>query len=99
MNTSNLKIKSRKTSFYQIIIEGNIREDWSDWLAGMKIVNHDENAESQTTTLTGTVIDQAALRGIICRLWDLNQTIISVQRIALDSERKEEKNEQRYFIL
>jgi hypothetical protein len=36
---------------------------------------------SPSTTLTGPVADQAALRGLLCALWDLNLTLISVARI------------------
>jgi len=36
------------------------------------------------TTLTGTVEDQSALRGILNQLWDLNLTLISVRRFSGD---------------
>jgi hypothetical protein len=39
-----------------------------------------------TTTLVGPVVDQAALRGLLCRLWDLNLTLISVRRLAADGK-------------
>ena len=38
------------------------------------------------TTLTGPVADQAALRGILTKVWDLNLTLISVTRIERDSK-------------
>jgi hypothetical protein len=31
--------------------------------------------------MTGAVADQTALRGLLCRLWDLNLTLDSVRRI------------------
>jgi hypothetical protein len=40
----------------------------------------------QVTTLTGTIVDQAALRGILVKLWDLNLTLISVTRVETSKE-------------
>jgi hypothetical protein len=74
-------ISNHKPVRYQIKIKGKIREDWSDWLSGMEISSAQAGEESQITTLTGIVPDQAALRGILCKLWDLNLTILSIARI------------------
>ena len=60
---------------YQIRVQGRLDEDWSDWLDKMTIVY-----DSGVTTLTGPVADQAALRGILTRIWDLNLTLLSVTR-------------------
>ncbi len=66
---------------YQITIEGAVREDWSDWINGMEISIPNGEDKSQVTILTGKVTDQAALRGLLCRLWDLNLIIISIFRL------------------
>jgi len=42
--------------------------------------------ESDITILTGAVADQAALRGILSRIWDLNLTLISVNRVDTNSK-------------
>jgi hypothetical protein len=60
---------------YQIQVRGRVEEDWSDWLSGMTVA-----FEGGVTTLTGPVADQAALRGILSRIWDLNLTVLSVTR-------------------
>jgi hypothetical protein len=65
---------------YQITILGKLSENWSDWLSGMEI-STDDDGESQITTLTGIVTDQPALRGILCKIWDLNLTILSLTRV------------------
>ncbi len=85
-------LQKRKISpsvFYQITIEGAIREDWSDWMNSMVISIHNGIPESQTTVLTGQVTDQSALRGLLCRLWDLNLTIISIFRLERNTGAKE----------
>ena len=61
---------------YQIKVQGRLDESWSSWFNSMTIA-----AEGDTTTLTGAVVDQAALRGILSRLWDLNLALISVNPI------------------
>jgi len=61
---------------YRIQILGKLDESWSGWFSGMAIVSDDA-----TTTLTGAVADQPALRGILTKLWDLNLDLISVNRV------------------
>ena len=61
---------------YQIKVQGRLDESWSAWFNSMAIA-----LEGDTTTLTGAVVDQAALRGILSRLWDLNLALISVNQI------------------
>lgn len=61
---------------YQIRVQGRLDRDWSGWLRGMTVTS-----EGGVTTLTGPVADQAALRGILCKLWDLNLTLASVVQI------------------
>jgi hypothetical protein len=66
---------------YQIKMQGRLDESWSGWFGGMAIT-----LEGDTTTLTGAVADQAALRGVLSRLWDLNLALISVNPIESDPE-------------
>jgi hypothetical protein len=69
-----------RQAVYRISVQGKLDEDWSDWLDGMTIT-----FERGTTTLTGPVADQSALRGILDRIWDLNLTLISVTRVKVDA--------------
>ncbi len=79
---------------YQIKIMGKFRENWSDWLNGMEISTQENGEAFQVTTLVGVVPDQAALRGILCKMWDLNLTILSILRIEPDAGKKaSEQNE------
>lgn len=65
-----------KSRIYEIRLRGRLDKDWSDWLEGM-VISHDDD----TTILKGKVLDQAALRGILSSIWDLNRTVISVRQI------------------
>ena len=70
-----------QAAVYQIQVRGKLDKSWSDWFNGLTIT-----LESGITTLTGPVADQAALRGILSRIWDLNLTLISVTQIEMDSK-------------
>jgi hypothetical protein len=61
---------------YVVRVEGRLDPYWSAGLRGLKLTHADDG----TTTLTGTVIDQAELHGILTRIRDLGITLISVAR-------------------
>jgi hypothetical protein len=65
---------------YQIIVEGSLDPGWSDWFGEMELAQTTGRDGNPVTVLTGSLADQAALRGILTRLWDLNLTLISVVR-------------------
>ena len=70
---------------YRIQVFGRLDQSWSNWLDQMTM-----GYDGGVTTLTGPVADQAALRGILTRIWDMNLTLISVHRIAAGSGEEHE---------
>jgi hypothetical protein len=65
---------------YQIQVQGELGPRWLHWFDDLAIT-FDANDDGATiTTLTGSVLDQAGLRGILNKLWDLNLTLLSVTR-------------------
>ena len=64
-------------TIYFLTVEGRLKDKWADWLNGavIKIKNTADNPD--TTTIIVDVPDQAALRGILNKLWDLNLTLVS----------------------
>ena len=68
--------QSAEARTYEIMIQAQLNEDWADWFNGMAITT-----QGTMTTLRGTVVDQAALRGILTKIWDLNLTLIAVNVI------------------
>lgn len=72
---------SQTGPIYEIQIEGELDESWEAWFSSLTLSLEYSPGRPPITTLTGAVADQAALRGMLCRLWDLNLTIISVKRI------------------
>jgi hypothetical protein len=62
-------------SFYLIEVEGQLDESWTGWFSDLTVTYEDG-----VSTLAGHVADQAALRGILTKIWDLNLTLLSVAR-------------------
>ncbi len=60
--------------FFEIHIKGHLDKSWSDWLGGLEM----ELVTSGEMILTGYVGDQAALMGILNKLYSLNLTLLSV---------------------
>ncbi len=60
---------------YQIKVKGKLGSQWSDWLEGMSVTS-----EGSITTLTGKILDQPALHGLLVRIRDLGLPLISVER-------------------
>lgn len=65
---------------YQIRVRGRITRRWIRWFDGMTITVCDETGASPTTTLTGPVADQAALYGLLQKLYTLGLPLLSVHR-------------------
>jgi hypothetical protein len=68
-------------STYEIRFQGTLEGGWSAWFNGSLHTTVVCNGDSQATCLTVHVPDQAALRGVVNRLWDLNLVLTSVRMI------------------
>jgi len=65
---------------YQIKVPGHLDKGWSDWADNMTVTIERDSDGIPITTLTGT-IDQAALLGLLRRLYSLGLPLISVNRV------------------
>ena len=68
---------------YEIQVQGHLDPDWVDWFEGFAIRPGYAPNGSPLTILSGTVVDQSALSGILVQLCDLNLPLISVNPIKL----------------
>ena len=75
--TRNQRLTLDRPVTYQIKVPGQIGEGWSDWAGGMTISVDSEGYGPPVTILTGT-LDQAALQGLLRRLYSLGLPLISV---------------------
>lgn len=66
-------------TIYQIRVRGRLRAGWSGWFDGMR-VEVEEGDEGVVTVLTGPVVDQAALHGILTRVRDLGLPLVEVRQ-------------------
>ena len=72
---------SHQIRSYRIIVEGKIDPSWSEWLGNFRLDSKKLGNSMYLTTISGLVTDQAALRGLLNRLWDLNLVLRSVQQV------------------
>jgi hypothetical protein len=72
------KLTLDQPATYQIKVPGHLDESWSDWAGGMTITVESKGDGPPITTLTGVVTDQAALQGLLRRLYSLGLPLISV---------------------
>lgn len=79
--------RDAESSRYEIRLHGQLDQRWSTWFEGFTLTHQSDG----TTTLTGPVIDQAALHGLLRRVGDLGVTLISLN---VTHETKEEPHEE-----
>ena len=70
-------MKMNQPWVYEIRVKGQLADCWSDWFEGLAIHN-DPTGEM---VLSGPLMDQAALFGILSKIQALNLTLISVNRL------------------
>ena len=69
------KMDPNQPTVYQIRIKGHLGSQWTDWFEGLTIRLEDDG----DTLLTGPVVDQAALHGLIDRIGDVGLPLLSVE--------------------
>jgi hypothetical protein len=60
---------------YQIVVKGHLELRWSQWFEGMDI----QNLPDGISVLSGELVDQAMLHGVLIKIRDLGLPLISVQ--------------------
>jgi hypothetical protein len=63
--------------FFEIYVKGHLDDSWSDWLEGLEV----KLLEPEEMILFGHIRDQAALMGILNKLYRLNLTLLSLREV------------------
>ena len=76
-NKRNPIIDPNQTIVYQIRLKGHLSHQWTEWFEGLTITLEEDG----NTLLTGPVIDQAALHGLLKKVRDLGMPLLSVNSV------------------
>ena len=69
---------------YQIRIKGHLGRDWTDWFEGLSITLEDNG----DMLLTGPVVDQAALHGVLKKVRDVGMPLLSVIEVQFNENHR-----------
>jgi hypothetical protein len=83
-DTRNTRQSSSDGQIFKIRVKGHLNSKWSDWFEGLELVLLD-NGE---TVLAGRIVDQAALIGIINKLYRLNLNLLSINKVEEERSRE-----------
>jgi len=73
-NKRNPKTDQGQPAVYQIRITGHLSDQWTGWFEGLTITLEEDG----DTLLTGPVVDQAALFGLLKKVRDLGMQLVSI---------------------
>ena len=71
--------EGHEPGLYEIRVKGHLNEKWAAWFEGLTITLQDNG----DTLLTGPVVDQAALHGVLKKVRDLGLPLISINQVQL----------------
>ena len=66
---------------YRICVQGQLDSAWMDYFEGMQIENVCEDGNYKVTFLSGMLVDQAAVQGVLQKLYNLGFALIRAERI------------------
>jgi hypothetical protein len=69
--------KQYQPGYYEIRVKGHLADRWADWFGELTITLEDDG----NTLLSGSVVDQAALHGLLRKVRDLSLPLLSVMRV------------------
>ena len=90
-NERNANTDPGQPTIYHIRLKGHLGGQWSDWFGGLSITLEDNG----NTLLTGPVVDQAALHGLLRKVRDLGMTLLLVKHVRPEPAERSESTQTR----
>lgn len=81
-NQKDIRQSPQQPNVYQIRFKGHLNGDWTDWFEGLTITLEDNG----DTLLTGSLMDQSALHGLLKKVRDLGLSLVSVSLVEANLE-------------
>ena len=73
--------KTQQSNTYHILVKETLDHHFTGWFGDLTILPQDDGK----TLIIGSFTDQPALRGFLEQLWNLNITVINIERIENES--------------
>lgn len=80
-----LSTEQCEINYYHIRIKGHLDDRWTEWFDGMKITLEEDG----NTLLSGSVVDQAALYGLLRKVRDLGMPLLTLNCDETEGKRDE----------
>ncbi len=72
---------------YEVRVKGHLGERWSLAFEGLEMRTDYSSDGSPITVLTGPIVDQSALHGLVAKIRDLGLTLVLIERLGSESDR------------
>jgi hypothetical protein len=79
--SANLGSQSSRGAAYRIRVAGALGENWSQLVRGLTVTVHRAGTLGTTTDLSGRLVDEAALMGVLETLYTHGARLLSVERL------------------
>lgn len=70
------------TTTYEIRIKGHLDSRWADWFGDLTLTQQSDG----TTVLSGPVVDQAALYGVLTKIHNLGMPLLELHRLSDETQ-------------
>ncbi len=74
-----VRLHMDEPSVYCIVVQGHLDTTYADWLEGMQVDLNFNQEQQPVTILTGQLLDQAALIGVLRSLYNRRLPVMSVE--------------------
>jgi hypothetical protein len=88
MSENAFKEQDKRNQCYEIRLKGYLDERWAEWFEGLTITLEEDG----NTLLAGSVVDQAALHGLLKKIRDLGIPLVSVSSVEPQTQATLRKN-------